>query len=127
MCCNGFRIILMFALAGLSFVLNSFIPAIPVILWYLVSINIFTLLLFVIDKHYAAQEREIVPEFSLYFFSIAGGFVGAFLAMAITRHKIQERAFLIWQALISIIWIVAIYSVLSNLEAVQNALQNLSK
>ncbi len=126
MCCNGFRIVLMFALAALAFMLNSFVPSVPVILWYLFSINIFTFLLFVIDRYYTAQDREVVPEFSLYFFSIAGGFIGAFLAIVIVRHKIKERVFLLWQGVILIIWLVVIYYVFNNFEVIQKTLQGLT-
>jgi len=126
MCCNGFRILLMFSLAALSFILNNFIPAIPVILWYLFSINIFTFFLFIIDKYYSLKERERVPEMSLHFFSFAGGVLGAFLAMLIARHKIKKRRFLSIQGFIALVWAVSIYYVLSNLEAIQTALQSIS-
>jgi len=126
MCCNGFRILLMFSLAALSFILNSFMPAIPVILWYLLSINIFTFFLFIIDKYYSLKDRERVPEMSLYFFSIAGGVFGAFMAMFVARHKIKKRLFLSFQSFIMLIWIVSIYYVLSNLKTIQNALQGMS-
>ncbi len=126
MCCNGFRIILMFSLAILSFTLNSFMPTIPVIVWYLLSINIFTFLLLVIDKIYSLKERKRVPEISLHFFSIAGGIFGALIAMIIARHKIRKKLFLSIQGIIAIIWIISIYYVLTNLETIQNALQSLS-
>ncbi|WP_024954150.1 DUF1294 domain-containing protein [Sulfurospirillum arcachonense] len=127
MCCNGFRIILMFSLAALSFVFNSFIPSIPVIVWYLVSINIFTFLLFIIDKYHSIKERKRVRELSLHFFSIAGGFIGAFLAMILVKHKLRKKVFLLWQSIISIIWIICIIYVINNLEIIQNTLQSLSK
>lgn len=126
MCCNGLRIILMFSLAILSFTLNNFIPAIPVILWYLLSINIFTFLLLVIDKIYSLKDRKRVPEMSLYFFSIAGGVFGALLAMIVARHKIRKKIFLSIQIFISLLWVISIYFVLTNLDAIQKALQGLS-
>ena len=126
MCCNGFRIILMFTLAVLSFILNSFIPSIPVIIWYMFSINIFTFLLFGIDKYYSLKDRNRVPEMSLYFFSIAGGVFGALISMFAFKHKIRKKLFLSLQSFIAIIWIISIYYVLTHLEAIQKALQGLS-
>lgn len=126
MCCNGFRILLMFTLAILSFTLNNFIPTIPVVMWYLFSVNIFTFLLLVIDKIYSLKERERVPEMSLHFFSLAGGIFGALIAMLVARHKIRKKLFLSIQGIIAIIWIISIYYVLTNLETIQNALQSLS-
>ena len=122
MCCNGFRILLMFSLAALAFVFNSLNPSIPVIIWYLVSINIFTFFIFVIDKYYALKDRKRVPEISLYFFSFAGGFLGAILGMIIAKHKTSKKLFLSIQTIITIIWIFAIYYVLTHLETIQKAL-----
>jgi len=116
----------MFSFAALSFMLNNFIPSIPVILWYLVSINVFTFLLFVIDKYHSIKERKRVPEMSLHFFSIAGGVFGAFIAMIVAKHKIRKKLFLSIQGFIGIVWIISIFYVLTNLEIIQNALQSLN-
>ena len=126
MCCNGFRILLMFLLAILSFTLNNFIPTIPVVIWYILSVNIFTFLLLVIDKIYSLKEKKRVSEMSLYLFSLAGGIFGALIAMFITKHKIRKKLFLSIQSVIAIIWIISIYYVLTHLETIQNALQSLS-
>ena len=104
MCCNGFRIILMFTLTLTAFTLNNFMPNISVILWYILSINLFTFFLFSIDKLHAIKDRKRVEEITLHFFSFAGGFIGAFLAMLITRHKIRKYMFLLIQVCIVIFW-----------------------
>jgi uncharacterized membrane protein YsdA (DUF1294 family) len=116
----------MFTLAALAFVLNNFMPFIPVILWYLISINIFTFFVFTIDKFYSLKKRNRVPEMSLHFFSIAGGFVGALLSMVITKHKIHKKQFLTIQGIIMILWIICIFYVISNLELIQKTLEGLS-
>jgi len=126
LCCNGFRIILMFSFASLSFMLNNFLPSIPVILWYLVSINLFTFLLFAIDKYHSIKDKKRVPEMSLHFFSIAGGVFGALIAMIITKHKIRKKLFLFIQSIITIIWIGSIFYILNNLKTLLNALQSLT-
>ncbi|MBL0687610.1 MAG: DUF1294 domain-containing protein [Sulfurospirillum sp.] len=123
MCCNGFRIVLMLLLVVSSFLLNSFMPIMPVVFWYFASINIFTFLLFVIDKYNSSKERARVPEISLYFFSIAGGIFGALFAIIITKHKIRKKIFLMWQSLILLIWLISIYYLLTHLEAIQKYLQ----
>jgi uncharacterized membrane protein YsdA (DUF1294 family) len=116
----------MFSLAIIAFALNNFMPSIPVIIWYLVSINLFTFLLFVIDKYFATKDRKRVPEMSLHFFSFAGGVFAALLAMVLVKHKIRKRLFLTVQCCIALVWIVAIYYVLTHLEAIQTFLQSLS-
>ncbi len=112
----------MFGLATLSFVLNNFIPSIPVIVWYLVSINLVTFFLFIIDKYHSIKDRKRVPEISLHFFSFAGGFIGAFLAMILAKHKVRKKLFLSIQTAISILWIFSIYYILTHLEAIQKVL-----
>ncbi|RLA72799.1 MAG: hypothetical protein DRG78_23335 [Epsilonproteobacteria bacterium] len=112
----------MFSLAALAFVFNNFIPSVPVVIWYLVSINILTFFIFIIDKYHSIKERKRVPEMSLHFFSFAGGFLGAILGMIIVKHKIRKKLFLSIQGIISIIWIFAIYYVLTHLEAIQKVL-----
>jgi len=124
MCCNGFRILLMFSFAAIAFVLNNYFATIPVIVWYLVSINIFTFFLTLIDKYHAIKERKRVPEFNLYFFSFAGGFLGLILGMIIAKHKTSKKLFMFIQAIIAIFWLVAIYYILTHLEAIQRALSS---
>lgn len=126
MCCNGLRIILLFSLAAISFTLNNYMPHIPVILWYLVSINIFTFLLFIIDKFHSSKDRKRVPELNLHFFSLAGGFIGAFFAMILAKHKIRKKKFMLIQAIITLLWLFCLFYVINNLEAIQKTLQGLS-
>jgi len=122
MCCNGMRIILMFTFTILAFVLNKYISTIPIITWYLISINIFTLLLMVIDKYHSIKGRKRVPLMNLYFFSIAGGFLGLIIAMLLTKHKLSNKAFLLWQILITMIWMITIIYILTHMDKIQNAL-----
>jgi len=112
----------MFSLAGLSFLLNNVMPFIPVILWYLVSINLVTFFLFIIDKYHSIKDRKRVPERTLHFFSFAGGFTGALLAILIAKHKIRKKLFLSIQIIISLVWIFAIYYITTHLEAIQKVL-----
>jgi len=119
---NGFRIILMFSLVALSFLLNNFLPSIPVALWYLFSINLVTFFVFIIDKYHSIKKRKRVPQRTLHFFSFAGGFIGALLAMFIAKHKIRKKLFLSIQVGISLVWIFAIYYALTHLESIQKVL-----
>lgn len=125
MCCNGFRIILMFTMVVIAFSLNIYIPALPVVLWYLIAINSFTFLLFGVDKYYALKNRSRLEEKSFHFFAIAGGFLGLTLGMAIFRHKIHSKGFIAIELLISLIWLLSIYLVINNLPALQEALGKL--
>lgn len=127
MCCSSFRILLLFAFVVISFFLNNFFSSIPVILWYLVSINIFTFFLFIIDKIYALKNRPRVTEITLYFLSLAGGIFGAFIAMIAVKHKLKKSGFLYLEILILITWTISIYFIITNLEQIQYTLGQLTK
>ncbi|DAB31177.1 MAG TPA: hypothetical protein CFH79_10450 [Sulfurospirillum sp. UBA11407] len=127
MCCNSFRILILFAFVIIAFFSNNFFPSVPVVLWYLISLNIFTFFLFVIDKIYALKEKRRVSEITLYFLSFAGGVFGAFIGMILARHKLKKNGFLTIEFFILILWIVCIYFIANNLEAIQIALKELFK
>jgi len=127
MCCNSYKILVLFTFVFISYLLNGVIPSIPVILWYLFCINIFTFLLFIIDKFHALKNRKRVPEVSLYFLSLGGGIFGALLSMLLTKHKLKKSGFLYIQVAIFVAWVTAIFLVLSNLQSIQEALGQLFK
>lgn len=127
MCCSTYRILILFTFVVIAFFMNNFFPSVPVVLWYLVSINIFTFLLFIIDKYYALKNRARVPEVILYFISFAGGIFGAFLAMLISKHKTSKNGFFYFQLAILMLWSFAIHFVIANIEAIQLALKELTK
>ncbi|MCF6173003.1 MAG: DUF1294 domain-containing protein [Campylobacteraceae bacterium] len=118
MCCNGFRILIMFLFTFSSFALNIFMPNIPVIVWYFGSINIFTLILFGIDKLNSTKERKRVPELSFHFFSLIGGIIGVLLGILIFRHKLRSKYFLLIQFIILLLWILAIFFIFKNIDAI---------
>jgi len=118
MCCNSFRILIMFLFTFSSFVLNIFIPTIPVIAWYFGSINLFALILFGIDKLNSTKERKRVPELSFHFFSLIGGVIGVLLGVLVFRHKLHSKQFLFIQFTILLIWAIAIFFIFKNLPAI---------
>jgi len=118
MCCNGLRILIMFLFAFSSFALNIAMPNIPVIVWYFGSINLFTLILFGIDKLNSLKDRKRVPELSFHFFSLIGGVIGLFLGIVLFRHKLNNRYFLLIQLIILVLWMAALYLVFQNIEAI---------
>ncbi len=123
MCSNGFRILIMFLFTAVSFVLNNFFSSIPVVVWYLVSINIFTFLLMFADKMY--QEKKRVPQISLIYFSIIGGVFGTVLGYAIFKYPNQNKYFAYIQLFILILWIVTIVLILKNLELVVSTIREI--
>lgn len=62
---------------------------------YLVIINVITFVVFVIDKIRARGRQTRVPESTLLSLAVAGGGVGALLAMWTVRHKTRHSKFTI--------------------------------
>lgn len=80
-------------LAGALFVfLGRILPWHPYWLWLAAS-NGVALLLFGVDKWQARRRRGRAPEIVLFFFALAGGFVGALLGRHLFRHKTKRAAF----------------------------------
>ncbi|HEX5052340.1 MAG TPA: DUF1294 domain-containing protein [Planctomycetota bacterium] len=64
------------------------------LLWALLALlNIVTLLLYGYDKWQSRREGRRVPERTLLWFLFAGGWIGAWLAMAWFRHKTVKASF----------------------------------
>ena len=62
-------------------------------LYYWIIINIFTFLLFGLDKHRAVHHKWRIKEATLFLFSILGGSAGALIAMYLFHHKTRKWYF----------------------------------
>lgn len=77
-------------------------PLLTSIIIYYVWINIYTLLLYAIDKRAAIKNKWRIPERQLHLFMFSGGVIGAIAGQQIFRHKTQKLSFRI------IFWILLI-------------------
>ncbi|KAI9018985.1 hypothetical protein DFJ74DRAFT_201583 [Hyaloraphidium curvatum] len=60
---------------------------------YYVYINVFTLFLFAFDKFLGRAGLLRVPEAALHMATLCGGIIGAWLGMAVFRHKTRKTSF----------------------------------
>ena len=58
----------------------------------LLGVNLFTFLIFGLDKLLAVKHRWRIPEATLLTLSFLAGSIGAMLGMALFRHKTDARA-----------------------------------
>jgi uncharacterized membrane protein YsdA (DUF1294 family) len=72
----------------------------PIIIIYLILINIGTAVMYVIDKIKARNNSWRIRERTLLLLALAGGSVGAVFAMKFFRHKTKKESFLLWFVLI---------------------------
>lgn len=63
------------------------------LLYYLIFINIFSFLLFGIDKYRAIKNKYRIKEKTLFTLSIMGGVFGSLLGMKVFRHKTLKASF----------------------------------
>jgi uncharacterized membrane protein YsdA (DUF1294 family) len=105
------RIFILLGLTGFSFLCNAAYPQIPVLGWYALHVNLFTLLLMGADKASALRERKRVPEILFHSMGLFGGVVGIWLGVLFFRHKRHNHMFLALHGALLISWIgiVAVY------------------
>lgn len=72
-------------------------------------INLFSGIMFGLDKRKAVLHRRRIPETTLLGISFLGGSIGAILAMLIFRHKISKTSFLLKFGFIVLIQVALIY------------------
>lgn len=66
-----------------------------IILFYIISINIYAYSLYTKDKSSAKKKKERISEFRLLKVALLGGGFGSFLGMKINRHKTLKKKFII--------------------------------
>lgn len=71
---------------------RRYLGASPAVAYFL-AINLTAYPLWAIDKRQARKSGFRVPEWTLHLVSLAGGGVGAVVAMRTLRHKTKKRAF----------------------------------
>lgn len=77
----------------------------PIILIYLIIVNLAAFLLMGIDKSKAKRGAWRIPEMVLFLSAIIGGSIGANLGMQIFRHKTKHKSFAIGMPLILVLQI----------------------
>ena len=76
--------------------------------WYLLGINIFSFIIYGVDKLLAVKKLFRVSEYSLFILTIFGGGIGSLLGMKVFHHKTKKKVFWIINIIISVIWIIIV-------------------
>lgn len=82
------------------------------LLYYLIFINVFTFLIFGLDKYRAIKKMYRIKEKTLFGLSLIGGSIGAYIGMNTFRHKTLKNSFrygipfLIIIDILIILWII---------------------
>ena len=79
------------------------------LLWYLVAINVITLVFFAVDKIRAIENKWRIRIITLLGLAFIGGSLGAIIAMYVFRHKTQTDYFTVGVPLIIIMQVVVLF------------------
>ena len=82
-------VIYLLALAVLSF--NQYIPT--MLFLFIISINVFSFLFYLVDKYKANKGYWRIKESTLHFLSLLGGWPGAAIAQQGLKHKNRKKSF----------------------------------
>lgn len=118
MCCLGMRLLVLFGLTGVSFLLNWAYPFVPVLGWYGLQATVFAFILMGVDAFAARKERTRVPETLLYYVAAIGGFLGTWLGVIFLKHKRSKKLFVGILTGISFLWIGLIWFITTHKEAI---------
>ena len=88
------------------------------IVFQLIFINISTFIAYFVDKRAAVRGAWRVPERDLHTLEFLGGWIGAFFAQRIFRHKISKKSYLLTYKLMIVMELAAIYFILKFLQLI---------
>ncbi|EWH08981.1 cold shock DNA-binding domain-containing protein [Catenovulum agarivorans DS-2] len=88
----------------MSLIFMVFTNKLPIeILYFYAGLSVFAFLLYAVDKSAAQNNRWRTPERHLHLISLLGGWIGAFCAQNMLRHKSKKREFkLIYRVTVAI-------------------------
>ena len=74
-------------------------------IYYLITINIITFIIYGIDKYKSIKHKYRISENTLIILSILGGPLGAFFGMIIFHHKTKKKKFTVLIPIILLLWV----------------------
>lgn len=82
-------------------------------IWYLIFINVITIIIYGIDKILAIKKKRKITRISerwLFLLSLFGGCVGSIIGMKLFRHKTSKWKFWLWNIIMVVVWTYLVYS-----------------
>ncbi len=79
------------------------------LLWYLIVINVITLVFFAVDKIHAIENKSRIRIITLLGLAFIGGSLGAIIAMYVFRHKTKKDYFTVGVPLIIVMQAVVVF------------------
>lgn len=115
MCCFGTRVFLLMLITVLSFIFARLWPVLPVVGYYFILANLLSILMF------SLFFKGLLPSFvkvnAIHYFSLIGGFLGAFLTMLVFK-KVAKDKFTLIELIIFTLWTLIIAIVIFKFQAI---------
>ena len=115
MCCFGTRIFLLMLITVLSFGFARLYPVLPVVGYYLILANLLSIFMF------SLFFKGLLPSFvkvnAIHYFSLIGGFLGAFLTMLVFK-KVTKDKFTLIELIIFTLWVLIIAVVIFKFQTI---------
>ena len=74
-------------------------------IYYIITINIISFILYGIDKYYAIKKKRRISEYHLLVFSVLGGGIGSIIGMITFHHKTLKIKFWLINLIMSTVWL----------------------
>ena len=115
MCCFGTRIFLLMLITVLSFGFARLYPVLPVVGYYLILANLLSIFMF------SLFFKGLLPSFvkvnAIHYFSLIGGFLGAFLTILVFKRVAKDKFTLI-ELIIFMLWVLIIVIVIFKFQVI---------
>ena len=115
MCCFGTRIFLLMLITVLSFGFARLYPVLPVVGYYLILANLLSIFMF------SLFFKGLLPSFvkvnAIHYFSLIGGFLGAFLTILVFK-KVAKDKFTLIELIIFTLWVLIIAVVIFKFQVI---------
>ncbi|WP_199907285.1 L-arabinose ABC transporter [Campylobacter concisus] len=115
MCCFGTRIFLLMLITVSSFGFARLYPVLPVVGYYLILANL--LAIFMFSLFFKGLLPSFVKVNAIHYFSLIGGFLGAFLAMLVFK-KVAKDKFTLVELIIFTLWVLIIAIVIFKFQTI---------
>ncbi|MBE6458402.1 MAG: DUF1294 domain-containing protein [Alphaproteobacteria bacterium] len=124
---NKFYLLNSAAIIGIAFYLESyhfrtsvfsFKTILLFVVFQLISINITTFFAYWFDKRAAQKGAWRVPERDLHILEFLGGWIGAWIAQRLFRHKISKKSYQVMYKLMIVMEFVAVFFILKFLHLI---------
>ena len=89
------------------------------IVYHLISVNLVTIIAYGVDKRAAIKRSWRVSEAKLHTLEFFGGWIGAFVAQKIFKHKTKKKSFQLTFWFMLVIQLAAIYYILTFLNIIK--------